>query len=181
MGPTPERTLTLCTHGAAGCFDPVAHAWVSWRPVRKFIGTTGRGLCLFSSFNEEGDGLSGAQISPKKHKERKLLLLPDVALSPVTPKESKWERERESEREGFCIHEGELAVGRRISVFFLCSSVWPDVGAGQLSLGEPRGEQPPKHSGESWGLWDGACRHVFLFFYTGVGVWVLDGLGYQSS
>lgn len=59
-GPNPERTLTLYTHGAASCFDPVAPAWVSWRLVRKFIGTTGRGQCLFSSFNEQGDGLSGA-------------------------------------------------------------------------------------------------------------------------
>lgn len=86
MGPTPERTFTLSTHRAADSFDPVAPAQVSWRLVRKFIGTTGRGLCLFSSFNEERDRLSEGWISPKKHKERKLLLLPDVSLSGSLPK-----------------------------------------------------------------------------------------------
>lgn len=117
MGPTPKRTHALSTHRAAGSFDPVAPAQVSWRLVRKFIGTTGRGLCLFSSFNEEGDRLSGASISPKKHKQRKLLLLPDVSLSLVTPKESERERERGRARgrEGLSTIEGELVVGCRIS------------------------------------------------------------------
>lgn len=152
MGPTPERTLTRCTHGAAGCFDPVAHAWVSWRPVRKFIGTTGRGLCLFSSFNEEGDGLSGAQISPKKHKERKLLLLPDVLYRWSLQKNpSERGRERVRERDGFGIQEGKLAVGRRISVFFsvllsgqmweLASSLWesPEESSRPSTVGKAGG------------------------------------------
>lgn len=80
-------------------------------------------------------------------------------------------RERERERKGRFLYSRGRTSGRQENFyFFLCSSVWPDVGAGQLSLGEPRGEQPPKHSGNARGsereLAD-MC-FFFLFLYRGV-------------
>lgn len=72
-----------------------------------------------------------------------MLLLPDAALSPVTPKES--DRERERERIVYVAR-----TSGRQEIFARVSSV---LLSGQMcELGEPRGQQPPRRSGEGWGL-----------------------------